>query len=82
VRSSSEATPYPRELPASIDPDTPVPAAYRRKSRRAITAVYSRSSDRPHPRCASRAAVRSFLAGPASSDAGDFGMRGMRKEVR
>lgn len=67
---------------ASIDPDTPGPAEYRRRNRRAITAVYSRSSDRTHPRYASRADVRSFLAGPASSDAGDFGMPGMRKEVR
>jgi len=43
--------------------------------------VRIRSSDRNSPCSAQRAGLDDFLAGLAPSDAGDFGMPGMRKGV-
>jgi len=78
---SSEATPYPRELPALHGRDTPVSAEFTRIPGCAVSAVRVRSSDRNSPCSAQRAGLHDFLAGLASPDAGDFAMPGMRKEV-
>jgi len=81
VVDSSEATPFPRELPAPYGRDTPVSAEFTRIPGRAVSAVRIRLSDRNSPCSAQRAGLYDFLTGPASPDAGDFRMPGIRKEV-
>ncbi len=78
---SSEATPYPRAIPAPHDYDTPVSAEFTRISRCAIDAAPVRSSDRKSAGSAQHAGNHDFLTDLASPDAGEFGMPGMRKEV-
>lgn len=69
---SSEATPYPRELPAPHGRDTPVSAEFARITERAVGVAGARSSGRNLACSALRAGLHDFLTGLVSPDAGDF----------